>query len=317
MDRSKRGVVLHNPAAGRFGGSVLVRRAVDELIRLGWQIDVQRTRSGEHATELARQAADQVEVLFVAGGDGSLERAIRGLVGSRTALSVLPVGTANVWAQEIGLPIPGWLRWRAIVEAARLLDQARIRIVDVGYCDATPFLLWTGVGLDAFIVHSVEPRRRLRKLIGSAQYVLSGIPRASRWKGLDLIIRADGIMVEGHFLLGVMSNIRLYAGGLATLSPQARLDDGAMELWLFEGGSLREALRHVWDLWSGRHVESERVRHLQFRSLTLESSSPLYVQIDGEPLEVGRTVQVQIAPEQLRILVPPTAPDSLFGKTLP
>ena len=93
--------LIYNPNAGRLSAPPLISQAVRVLERHGWTLQVIETQSGSHTTELARQAvkSDQ-DAIVVAGGDGSLENTIAGLMGSRTALGVLPVGTANVWARE-------------------------------------------------------------------------------------------------------------------------------------------------------------------------------------------------------------------------
>lgn len=113
-------------------------------------------------------------------------------------------------------------------------------------------------------------------------------------------------------MLVEVSNIRLYAGGLATLSPQATLDDGLMELWLFDGESIEELLQQAWLLWSGRHVDSERVQLVQFNQIVLESDTQIYLQMDGEP-EVGdMRVAISVLPRQLKVMMPEGVPSSLF-----
>jgi diacylglycerol kinase family enzyme len=153
----KRGVLVYNPAAGRFPSRLLAERAANVLRTYGWQIHLEQTRDGEHITQLAQEAAkEQLEAFFVVGGDGSLNRAIPGLVGTETALGVLPAGTANVWAQELGLPGLSWTRWMALEESAHCLAQASVGKIDVGLCNDRPFVVGR-VGLDAFIVHRIEP----------------------------------------------------------------------------------------------------------------------------------------------------------------
>jgi len=99
---------------------------------------------------------------------------------------------------------------------------------------------------------------------------------------------------------------------LATLSPQATLDDGLMELWLFDGESVEDILQQAWSLWSGKHVDSERVRLVQFNQIVLESDTEIYLQMDGEP-EVGdMQVAISVLPRQLKVMIPEGAPGSLF-----
>jgi len=308
--------MIYNPNAGRFPSAILAERAADVLRANGWTIRLLRTHDAEHVTQLARRAAeDGTEALFVVGGDGTINLAVRGLAGSTTALGVLPGGTANVLAQELGLPGLTWTRWMALEESARRLAGATAREVDIGQCAGTPFLMWAGVGLDAFAIHHIEPRPRGEKLFANVAYAASTAWHASLWHGINLTVIADNLQVSGHYLLALMSNIHLYAGGLAQISPFALLDDGAMDLWLFEGDTLGDTIQMAWDLYAGRHVDSDKVRHISFKHLRLESDSPLYVQVDAEPLPYhAHSIEIKVISRGLRLLVPKETPRELFGK---
>jgi YegS/Rv2252/BmrU family lipid kinase len=309
-----RAIIAYNPIAGRYPSLLLIERAAEVLSRFGWQLSLEQTQSSEHIIQLARQAAqDGMDAFFMAGGDGSINYAVGGLVGSDTALGVLPCGTANVWAQELGLPGLSWTRWMALEESALQLAMARSYLVDVGTCNDHPFLLWSGVGLDAFVVHHIEPRNRWEKLFATAHYAASVVWYANYWHGSNLSVEADGEQIQGHFLLALVSNVHLYAGGLANLSPQARLDDSMMDLWLFEGETLGDTVQLALDLLSGRHAQSQHVRQVQFRQLRLESESPAYVQVDGEPCAVVSPITFRIRPKSLRVLVPDQTPQHLFS----
>ncbi len=308
--------MIYNPNAGRFPSGILAERAADVLRANGWNIRLIRTHDGEHVTQLARKAAEESkEALFVVGGDGTINLAVRGLAGSTTALGVLPGGTANVLAQELGLPGLTWTRWMALEESARRLAKATVREVDIGQCADTPFLMWAGVGLDAFAIHHIEPRPRGEKLFANVAYAASTAWHASLWHGINLKVAADDSQISGHYLLALMSNIHLYAGGLAQISPFALLDDGAMDLWLFEGDTLGDTIQMAWDLYAGRHVDSDRVRYISFKHLRLESDLPLYVQVDAEPLPYhSHTIEIKVISQGLRLLVPKETPRELFGK---
>ena len=117
-------------------------------------------------------------------------------------------------------------------------------------------------------------------------------------------------------MLAEVSNIRLYAGGLATLSPQAVLDDGLMDLWLFDGTSLEHILQQAWSLWSGQHVNSNRVQCLPFQKIRMESESPIFIQMDGEPEIGSEQVTVEVLPRALRVMIPDRSSQSLFQNAI-
>jgi diacylglycerol kinase (ATP) len=305
--------LVYNPSAGRFPSRLLTERAADVLRSRGWEMHLEQTQGGPHITQLAGQAVEQeIDVFFVAGGDGSINYAVKGLMGSETALGVLPAGTANVWAQELGLPGLGWTRWMALEESARQLATAATCKVDLGLCNSSPFLLWAGAGLDAFVVHRIEPRSRWEKHFALAHYAAVAVQQASFWGGMNLNVLADDVEVTGRYILAVVSNIHLYAGGHAEISPAACLDDGRMDLWLFAGETLFETLRHAWDLFSGRHLQSDQTCCIPFHKLRLSSDSPLHVQVDGEPLPIDGDVVIEVAPKALQVLIPKDATRQLF-----
>jgi diacylglycerol kinase (ATP) len=309
-----RGEIIYNPSAGRFPSGLLAERAANVLRGYGWEIQLTQTESGEHVTTLSRRAADLgKDGIFVVGGDGTINLAVRGLVGSQTALGVLPGGTANVFAQELGLPGLTWTRLMALEESAHRLGQGKIRLVDVGLAGSQPFLMWSGVGLDAFVIHRIEPRQQWEKRFANVAYAASTVWHAQFWRGINLNIRVDGNEVRGHYLVAIMSNINLYAGGLTKLSPNALLDDGVFDLWLLEGDTLGDAIQRGWDLIAGRHFESESIIHLPFNKLELQADVPLYLQVDAEPVEFDQhTISITVLPQALRIIVPNQTPRRLF-----
>jgi YegS/Rv2252/BmrU family lipid kinase len=292
---------------------MLTERAAEVLEGYGWEVEIETTSGGEHIRSLASQAVEEEkDSIVVVGGDGSLNKALPGLVGTETALGVLPAGTANVWAQQIGLPGLSLTRWKALEESAHRLARGQIKKMDVGLSNDKHFLLWSGIGIDAFIVHRIEPRKQWEKNFSVMRYAASAVWSASRWQGINLRVETDDLDIEGKFLLAEVSNIRLYAGGYATLSPQASLDDGQMELWLFDGESLEEVLQQVWSVWTGQHVNSTRVQFRQFKKVTLESDTPIYLQMDGEPEIGGKQVSISVLPRSLKVLIPERAPNELF-----
>jgi diacylglycerol kinase (ATP) len=310
-----RGRLLYNPMAGKFPSQLLVERAARILETNGWQVKILRTKGGDHLTRMAKRAASAgVDALFVAGGDGSLHQAAAGLLNSDTALCVLPAGTGNVFAQELGLPSLSWTNWMALETTVKKILNGTIHTMDVGLCQGIPFLLWSGAGFDAFVVHHIEPRSRLEKHFAAPQYLANVAWYARNWSGMNLEIWADGEKVTGTYILALVTNVHLYAGGLAEISPGARIDDGLMDLWLFVGDSMIEILQHMYDLASGKHLDSEKTRRIPCQDIRIKSESEIYLQLDGEPVSPSRDVHISIKPLSLKVMVPSELPRPLFSR---
>lgn len=308
-------VIIYNPAAGRYSVKPFIRSAVRELESAGWRVDAAETRSGAHTIELAKQAsAEKKEAVFAVGGDGTIGNVVNGLTGTETALGVLPAGTANVWSIELGLKPFAWTHPWVLRRNASILANAPCYTVDVGSCNQYSFMMWAGIGLDALTIQSIEPRIRLEKFFNMPEYAAKTIWQAAQWSGVQLRLWADGVEVEGNYIVAVSTNIRHYLGGHSTLSPDAYLDDGLLDIWLFSGNNLGDALRHAYNLWRGRHLHAVDVRRITFNSLRVEGESPFWIQTDGEARGTAQQAHIKIHPRALRILMPPRGMELLKYK---
>jgi YegS/Rv2252/BmrU family lipid kinase len=310
-------VIVYNPAAGRFPVKPFIKSAVEELESAGWQVEAAATQSGPHTVDLARQAAaEKKDAVFAVGGDGTIGNVVNGLIGTDTALGVLPAGTANVWSMELGLSPFAWTRPWVLRQNTSLLANAPVHSIDVGMCNEFTFMMWAGIGLDALTIQSIEPRIRLEKFFAMPEYTARTIWKAAQWNGIHLRLWADGQEVEGRFILAVATNIRHYMGGLSKLSPDAYLDDGLLDMWLFSGSHLGDALRHAYDLWRGNHFTSDMARQITFRTLHIEAESPYCIQTDGEPRGSTQRVEIRVQSRALRMLMPPRGMSLLKNASL-
>ena len=306
--KRKRARIIYNPMAGQYPVEKFIRQVVFTLKDYGWWLEPVATQSGGHATELAQESARRGDAAaFAVGGDGTVNAVVRGLVGSETALGILPAGTSNVFARDLGLPSFSITRWWRLTHNAIILAQSPVRAVDVGWCNAHPFLLWAGIGLDALSVNHLEPRSRYQKYFNVPIYAYSAVSSMLYWRGLPLKIEADGAKVEGHYILAVLNNIQRYLGGLTVLSADAFMDDGLMDLWLFSGDNLQAALQHALNLILGGHLNAQNVRRLSVRSARISSSEPMPLQMDGEPFGHAQDCHFRVQHQALRLLTPPSA----------
>lgn len=258
--------------------------------------------------ELRQSAQESVETgceaVFVVGGDGSVGQVASVLAGSDTALGVLPAGTANVWAQELGLPALDWIHLFALEQSAERLAGGSIRNVDIGLCNDHAFLLWAGAGLDAHVVNSIEPRERWEKAFALVHYATMALWNSLGWDGVDLVARSGSQSWEGRFLVAVACNIPAYAGGLIDLAPGAKVDDGLLDFWLLGGKSMRDTLMRVAQIFMGTHVDAPGVVHFRAAEAVFESRSALPMQCDGEPYNMDAPIEFAVRKRALKVLVP-------------
>jgi YegS/Rv2252/BmrU family lipid kinase len=297
--------LIYNPAAGRFPAGLLLSRAIGVLDSAGWEVDVREAQHGGHLGELALEAVDAgCNAVFVAGGDGSVGRVASALSGTEVALGVLPAGTANVWAKELGIEQLDWIHLFALEKAAQRLANGEVHKVDMGKANGQEFLLWAGIGLDAQIVGSIEPRQRWEKALGTVHYGLLALWKSIGWEGVELKITADDQVWEDRYLVAIASNIRKYAGGLVELSPDAKFDDGKLDFWLIGGSSLKDAVTKVAQILVGSHIDAPDVVHFQAEQAQFESSSDIHMHFDGEPEVLKSPLHFQTMPSALNVLMP-------------
>jgi YegS/Rv2252/BmrU family lipid kinase len=241
---------------------------------------------------LARESADTARVV-VAGGDGTIHAALPALADTGVPLAILPVGSVNVLARDLGIPT-------SLDAAIRVAGRGRERQIDLGYANGRPFALMAGIGFDAEVVRSVAPD--LKNLIGSFAYVARGLQVLASYPQTRFHIEADGEEVEAAGWLAVVANASRYTYHWR-LAPDARIDDGWLDLCFFASESALQTAGQVVATLGGRHSAHPGVRHLRAKRLRFHCEPDVAVQLDGDP--AGSTpVEVTVAPGALTVMVP-------------
>jgi len=312
----RRALIIHNPRSGWRDVQRDLVQARAYLIERGWSVELEQTRAAGDAGRLALEAAEAgLDTALVAGGDGTLNEAVNALVGTHTAIGLLPCGTANVWARQLGIP----RSYRGLLDAARVIDEAHVHTIDVGRVTARAFsgsrvtrhfLLWSGLGVDAHITRSVEPRPPAFRRWGAVSYTLAALRAALAYRGVRAEIEIDGRRLDERTLLTVVSNTELYAGFLH-LAPGARIDDGWLDVSVFRGQSFAALLGHFVRILLGRHVHHPRLAAMRGRRIRVSTTEACDVHVDAEP--IGTTpAEFEIVPRAVQVLVPIGAPRTLF-----
>lgn len=304
-------LILGNPSSGPVSPLPAIRQAEQTLRRRGWRAESALSTSGPDLVRLTRQAVEaKTEVVFVAGGDGSLHLAIQALAGTHTALATLPVGTANVWAQELGL-VKDIARPAEIDPLLERLLDGRIYSIDLGCCNEEYFLTWCGVGIDARTIHEIEPRPRWAKRVVTAHYGANILWQIPGWRGSAIEFELDGRRFSRHCILALASNVRRYFGGKTRLADDIFLDDGMQELWLFNGSYPWQSFEYALRLLANRHHNAPGLERFAYRQLKLKAE-PLWLQMDGDPLSQTNPLHLNVAAGALRILAPAARLNSSF-----
>jgi len=301
-------MLIVNPRSGRWGQKAWLDEAVAMLRAANWKVAREETAGTGHATELARQAAARgYEAVISAGGDGTLNEVLNGVVGSPTALGVLPAGTVNVWAREVGIPLPNV--WQHLRGATRVLLEGEIRAIDVGRAGERHFILSAGVGLDARIVAQAADSPEWARTVQPLEFVPPAVASAITFQGERLAITIDGAEVYREALQVIVANTALYTR-FVRVATEARLDDGLLDVCIFGGRGLPSTLRHSTQVLLGIHQADPAFEYYQGRRIEVSSPTPPSpgstgwpVHVDAEPC--GHTpMTFECVPGGVRMLMP-------------
>jgi diacylglycerol kinase (ATP) len=288
----RRATLIFNPRSGRQRHAKVLDAILATLRAGGFDVETTPTAFPGHATELARDKGREVEVVFAFGGDGTMREAAAGLLGSPASLGLIPGGTANVLGLALRLP-------RDPVAAAALLTTLPARPFDVGLAGKTPFLMMVSAGLDATVLGALDTRLKWR--FGKAAFFAQGLRELWRYTFPALGLIADGERVEATF--AAVSNIPFYGGALR-LAPEARTDDGWLDLVLFRGTGRAAALSFAWDLFRSAHVRRSDVTVKRVREVLFEGPAGAPAQVDGDLCPEPLPLAVRLSPERLSVLAP-------------
>ena len=297
-------VVIVNPAAHNAPKPARLREARDWLAAQGWAVEWTQTKASGDATRLAAAAAERrVPLLFVCGGDGTLNEAVNALAGTETTLAVIPAGTVNLWAREISA-------LKKPLGAVRLATEGDRRRIDLGKAGERYFLLMAGFGIDAAVAHNASPGIKAR--FGALAYAIAAAREALRYRGTPVRIRLDGEDLSARVMMLLAANTRNYAG-LAKIAADAVVDDGRLDVCIYQGKGTLDILRHAIRTLLRLHRRSNKVMYRQVKRVEMAWEQPVLAQLDGDAVGASPTV-VTVAPGSLWVAVPAGFKNPLFSR---
>jgi YegS/Rv2252/BmrU family lipid kinase len=293
--------VVLNPMAGN-STATNVRAALDRHFSADtWAQEIYETTGDEEVSDIVRAAlARGCDLVIAAGGDGTVSEVAEALVHSDVPLGIIPVGTANVLARELGLPLD------LEGACALLAGEHATNSIDAMQVGDKAFFLHIGVGLDSLMIRDTD--RASKRRFGRAAYL---------WTALKWLIgyqpRRFTIAVDGRRLRPRAAQVLIANGGMLGMppfrwGPHIRPDDGRIDVCVLSARSLSDYLRVAWQVLIGHRRRSPNIRYYSaMRSVVVDADRPLPIQGDGEIL--GETpVRVQVISDAVVLVVPPLNP---------
>jgi diacylglycerol kinase (ATP) len=278
--------IIANPVSG--GGRAY--RHLQNYVRSGkhpdWEIEILTTRGRDHAGELARELSQNPpHLLGICGGDGTINEVASLVPKPPCPIALIPAGTANVVARELGIPLNPV---RALQAA---LNMRTVRHVDLGALNGGTrrFLFVAGIGFDAYVVANVRPG--LKAKAGMAAYAAAILSCLRSYSFPEFQVLVGGDVFTATSCLAC--NAKSYGGGLV-FCPDAEMGDGMLDILILEGNRRLALAAFLFQAWCGKPASHDRVHRLRARTLRIEGSAGVLVQADGElvsglPLEISLT----------------------------
>jgi len=300
MTEKKNIEFIVNPISGT-SGKKFVAKLIEEYLDMGRYNDykILQTKRPGHATELARKAAQQgMDVVCAIGGDGTVNEVACGLVHSQTALAIIPSGSGNGLARHLRIPTDP-------LSAIKIINHGQVHTMDYGLMNNRPFFCTCGVGFDAFISQRfAESGKR-----GPASYLENILKSSLNYHPetyeVEMVNKLDGKDVHETckaFLISC-ANASQY-GNNAYIAPSASVRDGIMDVTILEPFTAIEAPQIAIQLFNGTLSQNSRIKTFQCQKLTIHRSSAGVAHFDGDPIQTGKTIQVELVPNGLLCLSP-------------
>jgi len=292
--KRREALVIVNPVAHNAPDRKRLAEANAYLKERGWSVQWTWTTKAGDATEIAARAAGlNTPLVLVCAGDGTLNEAVNGLAGSGTAVSVIPAGTSDLWAREAGIP-------RKPIDAVRILEKSEPHPVDLGLAGDRHFLLMAGFGLDAAVIQNTSTR--LKHKVGASAYALAAVRELLRYKGRSGLVHLDDETLDVNALMVLAGNTQRYAG-VTKITPQAKIDDGLLDVCVYQGEGTGDVLLHAVRTMLRLHLRSKKTVLRRVKKLRLDFEPPLPLQVDGDHYP-GAHAEVSVVPGALFAMVP-------------
>jgi YegS/Rv2252/BmrU family lipid kinase len=288
----RRVLIIVNPDAGRVAAKRRhLGRVVAALRARGCAVEIREAPRAGDAENLSRTAEAGFDVIVAAGGDGTIAAVVNGVAAAPRPIAILPLGTANVLAAEIGLP-------RAATALAQVIAEAPAAPLWPGRIDGRLFLTSAGSGFDADVVAAVD--RGLKRRGGKLAFVWAALACLVRYRERRLSVIADGV---AHQAAGVIATTGPLYAGRFVIAPEARLGEPMLHLVLLQQRSRGDVLRHYLAMLTGRLPRADGVEIRPAREVTIAGADGAPLQSDGD-IAARLPVTLTVAERPIPLLRP-------------
>jgi YegS/Rv2252/BmrU family lipid kinase len=219
-------LLLVNPKAGKAEVKQNLMEIVDILVKAGWRVVIRTTQYSGEVTDIIKAEGSRYSMVVCAGGDGTLNEAVRGLIdlAAQPMLGYIPAGTTNDFATSLALPKNN------LLQAAEIVANGVPFCCDAGLFNLRPFVYVAAFGIFTEVSYSTP--QQSKNVLGHAAYILEGLKSLADVKTHELVIATDGEVISGEFLFGMVSNSISVGGFKMNSKSKIEMNDGLLEVVL-------------------------------------------------------------------------------------
>lgn len=288
-----------NPISGTKNKEGIIALIPEFMDPERFEYDIKYTEHSGHAAEIAKEAiAEGVDVVVAVGGDGTVNETARALIGSNTALGIIPCGSGNGLARHLHLPM-------SPSGALQILSECNIHNLDYGTINNRPFFCTAGVGFDASLSDQFAKAGRR----GLATYVENALKVGLSYKSETYTLSIEGMngkdgitTMEIKAFLITCANASQY-GNDFWIAPHASMQDGLMDVTILEPFSILESSRIAYQMVHKTIHHNPYCRTFKCKTMTIHRTEPGVIHYDGDPVEECADVDVRIVPHQINMVV--------------
>jgi YegS/Rv2252/BmrU family lipid kinase len=288
---NRKALLLLNPHA-RLGEKVRLK-AIHYLEKLGFELIQESASQPENLPQIIRQYVEQIDLVIIGSGDGTISAAIEGLLATQIPLGILPLGTANNLAKTLEIPM-------SLSEACNIIANGKTRRIDLGCLNGKYFLNVAGLGLSTAINQQVT--KEFKQRWGVLAYIVTALKVGCQVRPFEVEIRWDNQSIQTKTRQVTVCNGRYYGSGLI-VAKDAAIDDQRLDLYSLESQNWWELLSLLPALMRGNYVNGRGIRTLQGTKFELYASKPYPMDIDGEAL-AQTPAHFHLIPQALSVFVP-------------
>ena len=281
-----------NPISGKAQHKGLESR-IEKLLDLNkFDFDYLYTERAKHATELAQQAAhENIDVVVAVGGDGTMNECAKGLLGSQTALAVLPCGSGNGFAFHFGME-------RNIKKAIKQLNISDFKTIDTCTANGVPFFNVSGVGFDSHIANLFATT----KVRGFSSYIKLVLRECANYPAQDYCLEYDGKKEVYNAVIISWANASQFGNG-AQISPESKVDDGLIEICVLKDFKRYLVPVLLYRLFTGKIHQSKYMTIIKTKSISIFCQNG-QSHLDGEGQDLGNEIHIDTHPKTLKVFIP-------------